>query len=85
MGNNTVVIHSHTREVGKGRALAAALARPSVFRLENGMARALSTQLIRYLVLGLVALAVLVLNGCTQRQAENPFVSPYSTSTPFGG
>jgi outer membrane murein-binding lipoprotein Lpp len=40
---------------------------------------------MRYLVLVVVVVAMFVVSGCTQRQPENPFVSPYSTSTPFGG
>jgi hypothetical protein len=53
------------------------------------MARALSAYLLRlpwqrFMVFVLFAMVVVALNGCTQRRSDNPFVSPYSTSAPFG-
>jgi hypothetical protein len=80
----TALIHSHTQMNGKGRALAAAVASTSLQPLETGMARAHSTQLLRLMVLALFAVVLVFLNGCTQRRSDNPFVSPYSTSAPFG-
>ena len=53
------------------------------------MARALLAYLLRlpwqrFMVFVLFAVVVVAVNGCTQRRPDNPFISPYSTSTPFG-